>query len=145
MFVAPHEIKFSPSQRFFPVFLNIAETTKPRSKERVFTELPPHPYGFACGIKPPSIGLTNHRGRTWNAYLNHILRTKMEDRLEKLPEGKDKEALAKEMKRFSDIMTRYLGKREEVLERELTSAGANSTWDYNLIARRLLENLGVSK
>ncbi|PVG02530.1 hypothetical protein CPB86DRAFT_586650 [Serendipita vermifera] len=145
IFPSPNEIKFSPSQKFFPVFLDIAETTKPRSKERVFTELPPHAYGYACGIKPPSIGLSNHthRGRSWSAYINTILRSKMENRLENMPEGEGKQALELEMKRFSEAMTRYLGKRDEILERELTSSGTNISWDYNLVARRLLENLGL--
>ena len=136
--------KYSRHLNFLSLFLDIAEANKQPARERVYTDLPILVYAYACGIPPQRISLINFR-RSWRTLLETQLPARMDFTLEQTA-ADDRPNVKADMDTFRNTMSRLLGQREELWKKDVTSQNCKThhSWDMNLVARRLLENLGVS-
>ncbi|KAG8835912.1 hypothetical protein FRC18_012146 [Serendipita sp. 400] len=131
---------------YLPTFLDMAEMSKPFSDSRLITELGPHAISHACGISPRAIGAKNVTKCDWGTYIEDVLPKAMKNRLKELRDitGQDQDPLYTVF--FKAVLERYIGTRPEIRTRQVTyqkPLNASAGWDYELIARRFLENLGL--
>lgn len=141
----PHQIGilFKPGVDLLSVFLDIAELKKQFTRERIFTELPAPPYAYASGVHPQRIGMINGR-RDWRVFRTRL--EAMTDQTLDMCSAQYKDALQADVDKVRNNIARSLGERPQLWDRNMFSevAKTNRVWDMNLIARRLLENFGVS-
>lgn len=160
-------VEFARGQNFLDVFLDIAEmrknireprkstyrmTESERQQERErrekaltrnYTDMGPAALCVACGVDPQQIGIKLPSVFTWNRYLESGREIFLPKKLE------DPKVVEANTDAYFHALTRYFGERDTLLERYIDNDDTKSrkptwTWDTNLIARRLLENLGVS-
>jgi hypothetical protein len=136
-------IKFASDLDYLSVFLDLAELHKKPTRERIFTHIPTKAFSCACGVHPHNHYILNGLGKTWRTY---PLKAYTEYGLDKAV-GEEKKARIQTISvRLLSNLDRLLGGRPEQWNKAvpLEIPKTNQVWDMNLIARRLLENLGVS-
>jgi hypothetical protein len=136
------DIKFASDLDYLSVFLDLAELHKKPTRERIFTEIHPMAFSCACGVHPQKICIMNGRGKTWK---NYPLKAYVEGKLPSADED-GKAYIQRNSARLLNNLDRLLGGRPEHWDKAVPVEvlKTNQIWDMNLIARRLLENLGVS-
>jgi hypothetical protein len=135
-------IRFASDLDYLSVFLDLAELNKKPAKERIFTHLPPMAFACACGVHPQNLCITSGHGKTWRTY---PLKAYMESRLNTADED-GKAYIQRNSAKILTNLDRLFGGRPEHWNKAVPVEvlKTNQTWDMNLVARRLLENLGVS-
>ena len=135
-------IPFASDLDYLSVFLDLAELHKKPTRERVFTQLPSMPFSCACGVHPQRICIMNGRGKTWRTF---PLKAYVEGRLDKAV-GEEKAYIQRNSAKLLRNLDRLLGERPELWNQPVPVEvlKTDQIWNMNLIARRLLENLGVS-
>ena len=128
---------------FLPVLLDMAEASIPEAHRHVFTELGPIALGHACGYFPSDI-LTANSDYPWH----HWLLKWYPDKALHEVRNVNKDAQLRRHKRskiYHHNLKRYFGDRSELLQRTTPHhlLGLRTTWDFTLIFRRVMENLGV--
>lgn len=139
-------LRYQPGIDYVSVILDLASLHKEAIEQRhLITEIPPMAIYLACGVNPHGIPMVNGYGMTWKEYLQHTLQLNKGHHIAILPkEGQGQ--VINSQKRVSSNMKRLLDGLSELLDR-YTPAWSLKTpqnLDINLIARRLLENFGVS-
>jgi hypothetical protein len=140
----PHRmgIKFASDLDFLSVFLDLAELHKKPTSERIFTQIPPMAFSCACGVNHQYLGVLNGRGKPWRTY---PLKAYVEGKLDTAV-GETKLYIQRNSTRLLNNLDRLLGGRPEHWDTALPGEPSKIDYipDMNLIARRLLENFGVS-
>ncbi|KAG8823013.1 hypothetical protein FRC17_009429 [Serendipita sp. 399] len=146
LFIGDH-VQFTGTLAYLPTILAMAEASKSYTETRIFTELGPHGLIFACGVAPRDLGIENVKGCTWETYLDKEL-PRMQarglvPRWSFYVPGQERP----DINALRRILYRYIGTRKEMLSREVLcqEQAHPEKWDHELIARRILENLGLLK
>lgn len=135
-------IKFANDLDYLSVFLDLAELNKKPARERIFTQVPPMAFAYACGVNPHRVSILSGHGKTWRTY---PLKPYMEGALDAAV-GDKKAYIQRNSAKILNNLNRLLGGRPEHWDKAVLVEvlKTDKVWDMNLIARRLLENLGVS-
>ncbi|CCA66430.1 hypothetical protein PIIN_00116 [Serendipita indica DSM 11827] len=128
---------------FLPVLLDMAEASKPEAPFIIFTELSPCALSHACGYTPCEV-LTGNSDQPWQYWLLEWYPQKTWHRLKDVARD-DQSHRYQICKDYHATLKRYFGDRPELLQRitpkHATSMGLK--WDYTLLFRRVMENLGL--
>jgi hypothetical protein len=135
-------IAFANDLDYLSVFLDLAELHKKPTRERIFTQIPLKAISCASGVSPQRICIMAGHGKTWR---NYPLKAYVEGALDSAV-GEEKAYIQRDSARLLNNLDRLFGGRPEHWGRAVPVEvpKTNQVWDMNLIARRLLENLGVS-
>jgi hypothetical protein len=135
-------IEFARDLDYLSVFLDLAELHKKPTRKRIFTQIPPKAFSRASGVYPQRIRIMAGHGKTWR---NYPLKAYVEGALDSAV-GEEKACIQRDSARLLNNLDRLFGGRPEHWDRAVPVEvpKTDQVWDMNLIARRLLENLGVS-